>query len=65
MFLAQHVVNECNDIERAMELLQQCDLIKIEDVLPFFDDFVTIDHFKEAICTSLQVNHTFILLNNL
>lgn len=52
--IAQHVVNECNDIERAMELLQQCDLIKIEDVLPFFDDFVTIDHFKEAICTSLQ-----------
>ncbi|KAJ8378135.1 hypothetical protein AAFF_G00247730 [Aldrovandia affinis] len=26
----------------------------IEDILPFFPDFVTIDHFKEAICGSLE-----------
>lgn len=52
--IAQHVVNECNDIKKAMEFLQQCDLIKIEDVLPFFSDFVTIDLFKQAICSSLQ-----------
>ncbi|XP_065214081.1 vacuolar protein sorting-associated protein 18 homolog isoform X2 [Planococcus citri] len=52
--IAQHVVNECNDIEKAMEFLQQCDLIKIEDVLPFFSDFVTIDLFKDAICSTLQ-----------
>lgn len=38
-----------------MEFLQQCDLIRIEDILPFFSDFVTIDHFKEAICNSLKV----------
>ena len=31
---------------RAMELLKECPLLKIEDVLPFFPDFVTIDHFK-------------------
>ena len=29
-------------------------LLKIEDVLPFFPDFVLIDDFKEAICTSLE-----------
>ncbi len=29
-----------------MSLLQECSLLKIEDVLPFFPDFVTIDHFK-------------------
>ena len=29
-----------------MEFLHECDLLKIEDVLPFFPDFVTIDHFK-------------------
>lgn len=29
-------------------------LLKIEDVLPFFPDFVTIDNFKEAICDSLE-----------
>jgi len=28
--------------------------VKIEDILPFFPDFVTIDHFKDAICDSLQ-----------
>lgn len=52
---AQHVVSGKNDIEQAMKFLHECDLIRIEDVLPFFSDFVTIDHFKEAICNSLQV----------
>jgi hypothetical protein len=28
--------------------------VKIEDILPFFPDFVTIDHFKSAIVDSLQ-----------
>ncbi|PNF16669.1 putative vacuolar protein sorting-associated protein 18 [Cryptotermes secundus] len=51
---AKHVVREKDDIQQAMQFLQQCDLIKIEDILPFFSDFVTIDHFKDAICTSLQ-----------
>lgn len=53
--IAQHVVSGKNDIKQAMEFLQQCDLIRIEDILPFFSDFVTIDHFKEAICNSLKV----------
>ncbi|XP_046406330.1 vacuolar protein sorting-associated protein 18 homolog [Ischnura elegans] len=52
--IAEHVVKEKDDIQEAMEFIQQCDLIKIEDILPFFSDFVTIDHFKDAICTSLQ-----------
>ena len=29
-----------------MKFLQECSLLKIEDILPFFPDFVTIDHFK-------------------
>ncbi|XP_046660133.1 vacuolar protein sorting-associated protein 18 homolog isoform X2 [Homalodisca vitripennis] len=52
--IAQHVVSKENDIQQAMEFLRQSDLIKIEDILPFFSDFVTIDHFKEAICGALQ-----------
>ena len=37
-----------------MEFLQESrDLLKIEDILPFFPDFVTIDHFKDALCESL------------
>ena len=45
-FAARHVVEEEKDIKRAMEFLHECDLLKIEDILPFFPDFVTIDHFK-------------------
>ncbi|KAJ8042892.1 Vacuolar protein sorting-associated protein 18-like [Holothuria leucospilota] len=52
--IAKHVVKEQSDIQKAMEILQECTLLKIEDVLPFFPDFVTIDHFKDAICSSLQ-----------
>ncbi|ENN82501.1 hypothetical protein YQE_01126, partial [Dendroctonus ponderosae] len=50
--IAQHVVSEKNDIQEAMKYLS--DLIKIEDILPFFSDFLTIDHFKDAICNSLR-----------
>lgn len=31
---------------RAMALVRECELIKIDDILPFFPDFVRIDHFK-------------------
>lgn len=51
--IAEHVVKEKNDIGQAMQCLRQSDL-KIEDILPFFPDFTTIDHFKDAICSSLQ-----------
>lgn len=47
-------MKERDDIQQAMDFLQECDLIHIEDILPFFSDFVTIDHFKDAICKSLQ-----------
>ena len=52
--VAKHVVQEKNDIKLAMEFLKECPSVKIEDILPFFPDFVTIDHFKSAIVESLQ-----------
>lgn len=52
--IARHVVQDQEDIRHAMEFLHECDMLKIEDILPFFPDFVTIDHFKEAIISSLQ-----------
>nr|XP_039247799.1 vacuolar protein sorting-associated protein 18 homolog [Styela clava] len=55
MLIARHVVQEKKDIKRAMQFLQESgDLLKIEDILPFFPDFVTIDHFKDALCESLD-----------
>jgi hypothetical protein len=37
-----------------MRFLESTDLLKIEDILPFFPDFVVIDDFKEEICTALE-----------
>lgn len=52
--IAKHTVEKENNIEGATKFLEECDLLKIEDILPFFPDFVTIEHFKDAICNSLQ-----------
>ena len=41
-----------------MELLNECEMLKIEDILPFFPDFTRIDDFKDEICSSLEdYNH--------
>jgi len=37
-----------------MRFLESTNLLKIEDILPFFPDFVVIDDFKEEICTALE-----------
>lgn len=52
--IARHVVKERKDIKEAMAFLNHCNLLKIEDILPFFPDFVLIDSFKEEICKSLE-----------
>ncbi|THG99900.1 hypothetical protein EW026_g2533 [Hermanssonia centrifuga] len=52
--IAQYVVQEKQDIKMAMHFLEDTDLLKIEDILPFFPDFVVIDDFKEEICTALE-----------
>jgi len=53
--IARHVVEEEKDIKKAMAVLQHTSkLLKIEDILPFFPDFVKIDDFKDEICSSLE-----------
>ncbi|KAJ3120771.1 hypothetical protein HK098_004251 [Nowakowskiella sp. JEL0407] len=53
--IARHVVEEKKDIKQAMEFLKfSNDLLKIEDVLPFFPDFVLINDFKQEICAALE-----------
>lgn len=37
-----------------MQFLESTDLLKIEDILPFFPDFVVIDDFKTEICGALE-----------
>eukprot|EP00210_Caulerpa_lentillifera_P005686 g5438.t1 len=50
-----HVSSPEVSINKAVALLEEAgDLIKIEDVLPFFPDFVTIDKFQGPIRKSLE-----------
>ncbi|XP_065901474.1 vacuolar protein sorting-associated protein 18 homolog [Dysidea avara] len=58
--IAKHVIEEEQNINQAMKFLSDCAFLKIEDILPFFPDFVTIDQFKEAICQSLKEYNTHI-----
>ena len=37
-----------------MAFLEDTELLKIEDILPFFPDFVVIDDFKDEICAALE-----------
>ncbi|GAX74136.1 hypothetical protein CEUSTIGMA_g1585.t1 [Chlamydomonas eustigma] len=44
-----------SNIKQAVEFLKEAGgLLKLEDILPFFPDFVMIDNFKDAICDSLE-----------
>ncbi|KAK4934708.1 tethering complex subunit [Elasticomyces elasticus] len=47
-----------SSIKSAMEFLKRnpasTDLLKIEDLIPFFPDFVVIDDFKDEICQALE-----------
>jgi len=64
--IAKYVVQEKHDIKSyilhparkltysAIKFLEATDLVKIEDILPFFPDFVVIDDFKTEICSALE-----------
>jgi vacuolar protein sorting-associated protein 18 len=39
---------------RAVAFMESTDLLKIEDILPFFPDFFVIDDFKDEICNALE-----------
>lgn len=55
LLIAERELTGKNDVERALELLRECRLLHIEDLLPFFGDFQKIDDFKEVICDALKV----------
>ncbi|PLB33828.1 vacuolar protein sorting protein DigA [Aspergillus candidus] len=41
-------------IKDAIEFLRRCELLRIEDLIPFFPDFAVIDDFKDEICSALE-----------
>jgi vacuolar protein sorting-associated protein 18 len=53
--VAKKVISQSDGgIKTAIEILKRCELLKIEDLIPFFPDFVVIDDFKEEICSALE-----------
>ncbi|CAI4219541.1 unnamed protein product [Parascedosporium putredinis] len=52
--VARKVVTQSDSIKSAIDFLKRCDLLRIEDLIPFFPDFVVIDDFKEEICAALE-----------
>eukprot|EP00045_Choanoeca_perplexa_P017973 m.273035 g.273035 ORF g.273035 m.273035 type:complete len:1048 (-) comp17683_c0_seq1:3939-7082(-) len=52
--IAEHVIEKEHNIVKAMEVLEQSKVLKIEDILPLFPDFAKIDQFQEHIQQSLE-----------
>jgi len=52
--VAKKVIQREKGIKAAIEFLKRCELLRIEDLIPFFPDFVVIDDFKEEICAALE-----------
>ncbi|KAK5278195.1 tethering complex subunit, partial [Cryomyces antarcticus] len=52
--VAKKVIAQSTGIKAAIEFLKRCELLRIEDLIPFFPDFVVIDDFKEEICDALE-----------
>ena len=42
------------NIEEVIKLTKETELIKIEDLLPHFNENIKIEHFKDEICNSLK-----------
>jgi vacuolar protein sorting-associated protein 18 len=54
LLVAEKKIHQDTGIKSAIEFLKRCELLKIEDLIPFFPDFVVIDDFKEEICSALE-----------
>jgi hypothetical protein len=52
--VAKKVIGQNKSIKSAIDFLKRCELLRIEDLIPFFPDFVVIDDFKEEICAALE-----------
>ncbi|ORX53539.1 hypothetical protein DM01DRAFT_1046133 [Hesseltinella vesiculosa] len=56
--IAEQVVKESKDIKSTMRFLSESQLLHIDDILPYFQDFKTISDYKHDICTALEdYNH--------
>ncbi|KIW12474.1 hypothetical protein PV08_09751 [Exophiala spinifera] len=54
LLIAEKKIKEAESIKEAINFLKRCELLRIEDLIPLFPDFVVIDDFKEEICEALE-----------
>ena len=54
LLIAEKKIKESSSIKEAIDFVKKDDLLKIEDLIPLFPDFVVIDDFKEEICKALE-----------
>lgn len=51
--IAEHLLKNSN-VEAALQIMEESSLIKMEDLLPHFDEKVSISEFKGQICRALE-----------
>jgi hypothetical protein len=44
--IARHIIEADGSVKGALELIEECGVLRIEDLLPYFPDFVVINQFK-------------------
>lgn len=55
ILIAKHLIDTGSDVKEAISIIRESkQLLKIEDLLPFFPDFATINDFRSEICESLE-----------
>ncbi|KAM3137990.1 hypothetical protein pb186bvf_009885 [Paramecium bursaria] len=54
MLIAERLLKQNVAIDKVIELTKETDTIKIEDLLPHFNENIKIEHFKDEICNSLK-----------
>lgn len=55
MKIAKHIIQRKQDVKEALAFLKYSNnVLTLEDIMPFFPDFVLIDDFKEEICSALE-----------
>ncbi|CAD8189069.1 unnamed protein product [Paramecium octaurelia] len=54
MMIAERLLSQNQDIDKVIELTKNSQQIKIEDLLPHFNENIKIEQFKDEICNSLK-----------
>ena len=47
--IGKHVIEKYNDIKSAMRIIGESQILKVEDLMPYFPETILIDSFKEEI----------------